>query len=123
MTRKGAMGRASQRLGVRAEMRAVEALVGDGWEIVGRRLRTASGEVDLVAVRDGLTAFVEVKSRPALSEAAAALSTRQRSRLLAAAGLLLADNPTWGRTGVRFDVVLVDAAGRVRRIADAFREE
>jgi len=41
--------------------------------------------------------------------------------LLAAAEIALAANPGWGRAGIRFDVLLVDRAGRVRRIADAFR--
>jgi hypothetical protein len=31
--------------------------------------------------------------------------------------------PDWGRRGVRFDVLVVDAAGEVRRIADAFRQD
>ena len=121
--RRARTGRSSQSLGVRAEARAIEALAADGWTIVGRRLRTAAGEVDLVATREGLTAFVEVKSRPSLSDAAASLGARQQARLVAAAGLLLAANPDWGLAGVRFDVVLVDQAGRVRRIADAFRDE
>jgi putative endonuclease len=46
-----------------------------------------------------------------------------RARLLAAAEQILAEHPEWGQAGVRFDVLLVDAAGRVRRIADAFRQE
>ena len=95
----------------------------DGWTIIGRRLRTAAGEIDLVADRGGLTVFVEVKSRPALTEAATSLGRRQQARLIAAAGLLLSVNPDWGASGVRFDVILVDASGRVRRIADAFRDE
>jgi putative endonuclease len=66
---------------------------------------------------------LEVKSRPTLALAAAALSPRQQARLLGAAAILLAANPHWGRAGVRFDVLLVDAAGAVRRIADAFRQE
>ena len=64
-----------------------------------------------------------MKSRPTLALAAAALSPRQQARLLGAAAILLAANPHWGRAGVRFDVLLVDAAGAVRRIADAFRQE
>ncbi len=116
------MGRAAQSLGVRAEARAVAALEGDGWAVLGRRVRTPAGEIDLVVSRDGMLVFVEVKSRPVLAEAAAALTVRQRGRLVAAAGIWMGSHPEWGAAGVRFDVVLVDAAGRVRRIADAFRE-
>jgi putative endonuclease len=41
---------------------------------------------------------------------------------MAAAECLLAANPTWSRLSIRFDVLLVDNAGRVRRVADAFRQ-
>jgi putative endonuclease len=91
--------------------------------VLGQRVRTPAGEVDLVAERDGLLAVIEVKSRPSLAEAAEALSLRQRRRLLLAAEALLAEHPGWGEAGVRFDVFLVDASGRVRRVADAFRLE
>ena len=37
--------------------------------------------------------------------------------------IVLADHPDWGAVGVRFDILLVDAQGRVRRISDAFRQE
>ncbi len=86
-------------------------------------MRTPAGEVDLVADKHGLLAIIEVKARPTLADAAAALSPRQRTRLIAAAEILLAEHPEWGQAGVRFDVLLVDARGRVRRIADAFRPE
>lgn len=118
-----ARGQGAYALGVDAEATACAALEGDGWVILGRRLRTAAGEVDAVAEKDGLLAVIEVKARPALSDAAWALSARQRARLLGAAEILLAENPGWGRAGVRFDVLLVDKAGAVRRIADAFRQE
>jgi putative endonuclease len=109
--------------GVRAEASACAAIAADGWAVLGRRMRTAAGEVDAVAEKDGLLAIMEVKARPTLAAAAAALSTRQRNRLLAAGEILLAEHPGWGRAGVRFDVLAVDAAGAVRRIADAFRLE
>ena len=118
---RGVRGRAAQASGVAAENAASEALEADGWSVLARRLRTKAGEIDLVAEREGLLAFVEVKSRPDLGTAAASLGPRQRARLLAAAEIALAEHPEWGRAGVRFDVLLVDSAGRVRRIADAFR--
>jgi putative endonuclease len=56
-----------------------------------------------------------------LADAATSLSNRQQTRLISATEIILANNPQWGSNGVRFDLLLVDAAGVVRRIADAFR--
>jgi len=116
-------GRRAHALGVAAEAAAAAALERDGWNVRARRLRTEAGEVDLIAERDGLLAIIEVKARPTLAGAALALTDRQRRRLLAAAEIVLAGHPEWGARGVRFDMLLVDAAGSVRRIADAFRLE
>lgn len=104
--------------------RAAEALAEAalaGWTVLGRRVRTPAGELDLVAERDGVLAFIEVKARPSFREAAFALQPRQRARLAAAAECWLADHPGHGAAGMRFDVMLVAADGTVRRIADAFR--
>jgi putative endonuclease len=121
MTGRQQRGRSAQARGVTAEIAAGAALEGEGWVVLARRLRTEAGEVDMLAERDGMLALVEVKARPTLADAAAAVSPRQRARLLAAAEIILAEHPDWGPAGVRFDVLVVDAAGRVRRIADAFR--
>ena len=106
-----------------AETAARAALEKDGWTILAQRLRTAAGEIDIVADKAGLLAIVEVKSRPTLFEAATALTPRQQARLIDACDIVLAEHPDWGAQGVRFDILLVDAQGRVRRIADAFRFE
>jgi putative endonuclease len=116
-----AAGTRAHALGIDAEAAACAALERDGWTVLARRLRTPSGEVDAVAERDGLLAIVEVKARPTLTDAAWALTPRQQRRLLAAGEAILAEHPDWGAAGVRFDVLLVDQAGTVRRIADAFR--
>ncbi len=107
--------------GLQAEESACRALVADGWNILGRRLRTKSGEIDAVADKAGLLAFVEVKARPTLAMAAEAVLPRQQMRLLAAAEILLAENPGWGAEGIRFDVILVDPNQRIRRVKDAIR--
>jgi len=121
MTARQHRGRRAHTLGLASEAAASAALERDGWTVLARRVRTEAGEVDLLAEQYGLLAIIEVKARPTLADAAAALAPRQQARLLAAAEIILAQHPDWGEAGVRFDVLLVDAAGRVRRIADAFR--
>jgi putative endonuclease len=114
-------GQAAHARGIAAEDAACAALVADGWTILARRLRTKAGEVDIVAEKASLLSVIEVKARPTLAEAAAALSVRQRCRLIEACEIILHEHPEWGSSGVRFDVLLVDVDGRVRRVADAFR--
>lgn len=116
-------GKRAHASGLAAEDAASAALRAEGWDIRARRLRTPAGEIDILAERDGLLAIIEVKARPSLAAAATALTPRQQARLLAAADLALIENPGWGCKGVRFDLLLVDASGRVRRIKDAFRRE
>lgn len=123
MPRDRLLREAADARGRQAEDRAAAALEAEGWAVLARRVRTPAGELDLVAERDGLLAFVEVKARATLGAAALALGPRQRARLIAAAEAWMAGNPGHGAAGVRFDVLMVDAAGRVRRIADAFRLE
>jgi putative endonuclease len=116
------MARAYRR-GIEAETAACRALADDGWTILAQRLRTEAGEIDVVAAKPDLLAIVEVKARPTLADAALALGARQQARLMAAAEIVLAEHPEWARSGMRFDLMVVDAAGRVRRIVDAFRLE
>lgn len=117
---KEAARRAAERLGLDAEERAAAALVARGWTVLDRRVRTGLGELDLVAEREGLLAFVEVKARASLAEAAASVSRRQQARLIAAGEAWLAAHPGHGAAGIRFDVILVAPEG-MRRVADAFR--
>jgi putative endonuclease len=121
MSQRRRRGQTAYASGLAAEEAACAALTADGWTIHARRLRTKGGEIDVIVEKSGILSIIEVKSRPSLAVAAAALTSKQQARLLAACDLVLADHPEWGANGVRFDVLLVDPAGRVRRIADAFR--
>jgi putative endonuclease len=114
-------GRIAHATGLAAEDAACAALIADGWTILARRLRTKAGEVDAVAEKAGILAIVEVKSRPTLAEAALALTARQQARLAGACAIILGEHPDWGANEVRFDILAVNPAGQVRRIADAFR--
>jgi len=119
-TRRGVR---ADRTGRDAEATARRLLAAEGWEILAERIRTPAGELDLVAERSGLLAFIEVKARPSFRDAAFALSARQQARLQAAAEAWMAQNPGRGAAGVRFDVILVAGDGAARRITDAFRAE
>jgi putative endonuclease len=112
---------AAEARGRAAELRVAARLAEDGWQVLDHRARTVAGEIDLVAERDGLLAFIEVKARATLVDAAYALGARQRQRLMAAAEIWLASHPGRGERGIRFDVLLTDSKGGMRRIADAFR--
>ena len=121
MNPRSQRGRIAYAIGIAAEDAACAALVKDGWTIHARRLRTKAGEVDAIAEKGGILAIVEIKARPTLAEAVLSLTARQQSRLLGACDLILGEHPDWGTNGVRFDVLVVNPAGQVRRIADAFR--
>lgn len=118
---RAARGRAAWHRGAAAERACEEALARAGFTVLGRRIRTPAGEIDLVARSGGLTLIVEVKARPSASEAAFAISPRQRVRLAAAAEALMAANPAWFGASLRFDAMLVAADGGVVWIEDAFR--
>ena len=78
-----------------------------GWRILARRYRTKLGEIDLVASRGKVLAFVEVKARRDWARASDSLSERQFARTSRAANLFLAHHPRYADCAVRFDAVLV----------------
>lgn len=90
-----------------------------GWRIVARRVRTPVGEVDLVARRGNLVAFVEVKTRGRESELDFAIDERRLARVAAAAELLIPRFASGGED-VRIDVVLVTPGRLPRHIENAW---
>ncbi len=105
------MNRAAAELrGRRAERLAGWWLRLKGWRIIGQRLRTHVGEVDLVARRGKMIAFIEVKARGNVAELAFAIDEFRLRRVAAAAEVLA---PRFARPGddIRIDVILI-APGR-----------
>jgi len=114
--------RKAERRGRRSELLASLLLIAKGYRILGRRVRTPLGELDLVARSpSGLVCFVEVKARETLSDAVLALMPRQRQRIVRAAEMFLARNPRLKPTGVRFDTITVANGLWLRHFPDAFR--
>lgn len=117
-TRRRAYGR-----GRRAETLAAWWLRLKGYRVLARGFRVAAGEIDLIARRGRLLALVEVKARPSLAEARAAILPRQRERIARAAEVFLQRHPGLAGLDLRFDVVLLAPGRRPRHLADAWRIE
>ena len=90
-----------------------------GWRILARRVRTSVGEVDLVARRGSLVAFVEVKLRADDDGLDIAIDERRLARVAAAAELLA---PRFARPDddIRIDVILIARGRRLRHIENAW---
>jgi putative endonuclease len=78
----------AERGGRRAERLAAWWLRLQGWQILATRARTPVGEVDLVARRGRVLAFIEVKARATEAEANLALDDYRLRRVIAAAEVL-----------------------------------
>ena len=90
-----------------AETFAAVALWLKGYRILARRKKTRVGEVDLIAVRGGTVAFVEVKRRKSVAAARAAIAPRQSQRNRRAAQTWLKGSPRYQAHHLRFDAILV----------------
>ncbi len=91
-----------------------------GYRIVARRYRTPVGEIDLIARRGRIRAFVEVKARASLAELAAP-RPRQRRRIVRAAEAFLQRNPRLAGLDPRFDVIAVAPWRRPQHLPGAWR--
>ena len=111
---------AAFRLGLSAEIRAAALLMMKGYRIVARRWRSPVGEIDLVVRRGSVLAFVEVKARGSLDDAAESVTPRQRRRIVAGANAWLASHPRDAALNLRFDAVLVVPRRWPRHIQAAF---
>jgi putative endonuclease len=111
---------AAFRTGLSAESRAAAFLMAKGYRILARRFRTPHGEIDLVAKRRNLLAFIEVKARATLDEAAFAVTPRQRARIIDAAQAWLVVHPEHAELELRFDAMLIAPRHLPRHVMAAF---
>lgn len=113
-------------LGRAGEEAAAAHLERSGWRVVARNVRSGrEGELDIVAERGGVLAFVEVKTRRTrmFGSPAEAVTFRKQRRIRTLAQRYLAEHQPRVRA-VRFDVVEVepDARGNyaITHLEDAF---
>jgi putative endonuclease len=99
--------RASERRGQFSEYVVAAFLMLKGHRILGRRVKTGAGEIDLIAVRGRRIAFVEVKQRRSMEAAEASIGDEQRRRVRRAAELWLARHERYQQHESGFDVVFL----------------
>lgn len=93
-----------------------------GFAILEARYKTPVGEIDLVAKRSNLIAFVEVKARPTVEDALSAVSHRARRRIIAAADAFVSRHPHLAQCDMRYDIIAV-AGWRLKHVANAWRSD
>lgn len=106
--------------GIAAEEQVARHYDRVGKSVCARRWRGRHGEIDIIA-RDGDTViFIEVKQSRTHLQAAEHLSPRQMERICMAGLEFLEGEPRGQLTEVRIDVALVDGAGRLEIVENAF---
>ena len=119
------MSKARQAVGALGERIAARWLERAGWQVLARRFRSGHRDLDLVARRGTVVAFVEVKARrgDAVGDPAEAVGWRKRRELVRSAQVWI-DRHGPSSATYRFDVVAVllgpGRRVRVRHLADAF---
>ncbi len=109
-----------ERMGRRAEMLAAWFLRCKGWRILGRRIRNPRGEVDLIARRGRIVAFVEVKWRQRADLLDDAIDVYRLRRVAEAAGAMAHKYVRQG-DDMRIDVLLLAPGRFPRHITNAFQ--
>lgn len=99
--------RAGHARGLVAESVAAWLLRLKGYRVLASRYRTPLGEIDIVARRGRVLAFVEVKARPSLEAGLEAIAAEGYRRIEAAADLYLARHPQFADFTLRFDLIVV----------------
>ncbi|KRA83304.1 YraN family protein [Altererythrobacter sp. Root672] len=110
----------AERKGRRGEGFAAWWLRLQGWRIVGRRVKTPRGEIDLIARRGRTVAFVEVKWRAGDVGLATAIDGYRLKRVAAAAEAVAHRYSSPGEN-IRIDVLLLAPRRWPRHIVNAWQ--
>jgi putative endonuclease len=109
--------RAREIEGRKAEDHVARWLKFRGWKILAERFKVSEGEVDLIACRKNIIAFIEVKQREKLPMREDLVTQTNISRVMDAAEIWVGRNfETLGPDfEIRFDLAMIE--GRVHPLA------
>lgn len=110
----------AEKRGRDGEARAAFLLRAKGWRILDTRVKTPAGEIDLVAKRGKLIAFIEVKWRKRQTDLNHAIDEYRLGRVAAAAEAV-AHRYAENGEDMRIDVILLAPGAFPRHIASAWQ--
>ena len=117
----------TNRFGATGERVAERWLRGRGWRVLERRYRSGHRDIDLIAERHGVVAFIEVKARSGVQfgDPVAAVHWKKRREIARSASVWIDRH---GRAGeqYRFDVIGVLVCNervRIRHVENAFSRD
>lgn len=109
----------NQSVGAQGESAAADFLRGKGAQILQMNYRTPYGEIDIIAILEGVLVFCEVKRRSGKLNGAPseAVTLAKQRKIIRAAEIYLARHPV--EMPMRFDVIEI-TPGRFNHIPAAF---
>jgi putative endonuclease len=113
----------AERSGRWAEGWAAFVLQLKGYAILGRRVPTPAGEIDLIARRGDVLAFIEVEMRQQSNDPAELLRPRQMARIVRAATGWTARHDWTQHFAWRYDLIVVTKWRWPNHVRDAWRPQ
>ncbi len=108
------------------ENRAADFLIQNGYKIIDRNWRTKGGEIDIIAMKDEVLVFVEVKTLPnaTFDMLSSVLGMQKQKRIVKTAKHFMLKHRQYSNSYIRFDVIVLDMQGLppVYHIENAFTE-
>jgi len=116
----------TKKTGAEGKTRACKYLLSHGFAIIERNWRTKGGEIDIIAYKNDILVFVEVKTLPngTMDMIQRELNYQKRQRIIKTSKRFLLKHREYNNSYVRFDVIVIDMPGfeSVYHIENAFSE-
>ena len=111
-------------LGREGEAAAGSLLMGEGWTVLASNFRAGRGEIDIVATKDDIIAFIEVKrwNRNGPQDLRDSIDRRKIARIIETSKIFLAKYRQYSGKRIRYDVFLLSPDGQPARYEGAFDE-
>jgi putative endonuclease len=98
---------ATEAKGYFGEFLAICLLKIKGYKILAQRYKTVCGEIDIIAQKNDIVAFIEVKSRKSIDKCYNAVTNKQLQRIQRTSEIFLRKNKKLSDCFSRYDVILI----------------